>query len=102
HHGFDLFRARGRIFEYLPPPEARERFAPDLHWDLYLLRRLALIRRKWQPVRVVAFGRTAAEVVQLWRDSPFEATPIPAALKGRAEGAELEWDAGRQPEAMHP
>jgi hypothetical protein len=98
---FQLFRGRRALFEFLPARSERERLAPELDWRLFTLRRLALIRRKWQPVRVVAFGRTAAEVVQLWLDSPFEATPIPAALKG-AEGAEPEWSASRQPEAMHP
>jgi GR25 family glycosyltransferase involved in LPS biosynthesis len=100
HDGFDLFRAHGRVFEYLPPPQAREKFAPDLNWDLYVLRRLALIRRKWQPARVIAFGRTAAEVVQLWLESPFEQTPVPALLKGRSEGGELEWGAAREAEVM--
>ncbi|MGH6903663.1 MAG: hypothetical protein ACREIR_13090, partial [Geminicoccaceae bacterium] len=76
---FQLFRGRRVLFEFLPPPSDRERLAPELDWRLFTLRRLALVRRKWQPVRVVAFGRAAAEVVQLWRDSPFEATPIPAA-----------------------
>jgi hypothetical protein len=98
---FQLFRGRRVLFEFLPPPSDRERLAPELDWRLFTLRRLALIRRKWQPIRVVAFGRTAAEVVQLWLDSPFEATPIPAALKG-PEKAEVGWGAGRQPEAMHP
>jgi hypothetical protein len=98
---FQLFRGRRVLFEFLPPPSDRERRAPELDWRLFTLRRLALIRRKWQPVRVVAFGRAAAEVVQLWHGSPFETTPVPAALKG-ADGAELQWGAGRQPEAMHP
>jgi hypothetical protein len=96
---FQLFRGRRVLFEFLPPRAEQERLAPDLDWRLFTLRRLALIRRKWQPVRVVAFGRTAAEVVQLWHGSPFEATPIPAALKERPE---LEWGASRQPEAMQP
>jgi hypothetical protein len=98
---FQLFRGRRVLFEFLPAPSDRERLAPELDWRLFTLRRLALIRRKWQPVRVVAFGRAAAEAVQLWHDSPFEPTPIPAAPRG-AEGAEPEWGAGRQPEAMHP
>jgi hypothetical protein len=99
---FQLFRGRRVLFEFLPPRSDRERFAPELDWRLFTLRRLALIRRKWQPVRVVAFGRTAAEVVQLWHGSPFEATPIPAALKGRAEAAELDWGAARRPQALQP
>ncbi|MGH6901847.1 MAG: hypothetical protein ACREIR_03825, partial [Geminicoccaceae bacterium] len=99
---FQLFRGRRVLFEFLPPPSDRERLAPELDWRLFTLRRLALIRRKWQPVRVVAFGRAAGEAVQLWLDSPFETTPIPAALKGGAERPELDWSAGRQPEAVHP
>jgi hypothetical protein len=98
---FQLFRGRRVLFEFLPARSERERLAPELDWRLFTLRRLALIRRKWQPVRVVAFGRAAAEVVQLWLDSPFEVTPVPALLKGRPEGAGPDWCAV-QPEALHP
>jgi hypothetical protein len=68
----ELFRARTLAFEYLPPPALRARLAPQLDWDLYLLRRLALLRRKWQPVRIVAFGPSAAQLLSQWKDSPFE------------------------------
>jgi len=88
---FELFRGRRVLFEFLPARSEQERFAPDLDWRLYTLRRLALIRRKWRPSRVVAFGRRAAEVVQLWRESPFEETPIPAAINGSLAGAEGPW-----------
>ena len=54
---FELFRARGMIFEYLPPPELREKFAPDLPWDLYLQRRYALFQRKWRPSGIISFGK---------------------------------------------
>jgi hypothetical protein len=86
---FQLFRGRRVLFEFLPARSDQERCAPELDWSLYTLRRLALIRRKWQPIRVVAFGRRAAEVVKLWRDSPFEVTPIPAALTGSSASAAL-------------
>ena len=69
---FELFRRHRLLFEYLPPPPDRERFAPDLDWDLYTLRRLARLRRKWNPVRIVAFGPLAQAQVELWRASPFE------------------------------
>jgi hypothetical protein len=98
---FELFRGRRVLFEFLPAPAQQERFAAELDWRLFTLRRLALIRRKWQPVRVIAFGRTAAEVVQRWLDSPFEATPIPAPLRP-SEGAELDWGEARQPSALRP
>ena len=75
---FQLFRNRRVVFEFLSPPAEQQRLAPELDWQLFTLRRLALIRRKWRPLRVVPFGRRAAEVVQLWRDSPFEETPLPA------------------------
>ena len=86
--GLDLFRARRQIFEYLPPLEARARFAPDLHWELYLQRRLALIRRKWRPVRVVAFGAEAANVARSWARSPFEDMPLPGLPRSRFEEVE--------------
>jgi len=75
---FQLFRNRRVVFEFLPPRSEQQRLAPELDWQLFTLRRLALIRRKWRPVRVVPFGRQAAEVVRLWHDSPFEETPLPA------------------------
>jgi hypothetical protein len=75
---FQLFRNRRVVFEFLPPRSEQQRLAPELDWQLFTLRRLAMIRRKWRPVRVIPFGRQAAEVVQLWRDSPFEETPLPA------------------------
>jgi hypothetical protein len=99
---FQLFRGRRALFEFLPARADQERFAAELDWRLFTLRRLALIRRKWQPVRVIAFGQSAAEVVQLWRDSPFEVTPVPASLKGRSEGAEPAWGEARQTSAIRP
>jgi hypothetical protein len=69
---FELFRRHRLWFEYLPPLPQQERFAPDLDWGLYTLRRLARLRRKWNPVRIVAFGPIAQAQVALWRASPFE------------------------------
>jgi hypothetical protein len=86
---FQLFRNRRVLFEFLPPRSEQQRVAPELDWQLFMLRRLALIGRKWRPVRVVPFGRRAAEVVQLWRDSPFEEAPLPTPLNYRSAGAEL-------------
>ncbi len=75
---FELLRSRSMMFEFLPPAADRLRFDASLHWDLYIQRKLALIRRKWRPVRTVAFGTTAMEVLALWSSSPFEDTPLPA------------------------
>jgi hypothetical protein len=97
---FQLFRGRRVLFEFLPPRSEQERLAPDLDWQLFTLRRLALIRRKWQPVRVLAFGRRAADIMQLWLGSPFEATPIPAPMKAQAGGADMAWGPVRQAEAL--
>jgi hypothetical protein len=69
---FAPLRSRGMAFEYFPPRSVREAWAPTLEWDLYLQRRLALIRRKWQPTRIIAFGKPAMLVVRLWSESPFE------------------------------
>jgi len=78
---FELFRRRGLTFEYLPPADDRKRFDPSLHWDLYMQRRLALIRRKWDPVRVISFGETATRILTLWSSSPFEGKPLPTAIR---------------------
>jgi hypothetical protein len=69
---FELFRRHRLLFEYFPRSEQQRRFASDLDWDLYTLRRLARLRRKWSPVRIVAFGPVAQAQIQLWRASPFE------------------------------
>lgn len=74
---FELLRRRGLTFEYLPPADDRDRFDASLHWDLYIQRRLAVIRRKWDPVRVVAFGAAATKTLTLWSSSPFENAPLP-------------------------
>jgi GR25 family glycosyltransferase involved in LPS biosynthesis len=69
---FELFRDSGLVFEYLPILAERKRLAPELDWELHLLRRLALIRRKWRPGRIVAFGPAATQLLLQWKDSPFE------------------------------
>jgi hypothetical protein len=97
---FQLFRGRRVLFEFLPAHAQQQRFAAELDWRLFTLRRLALIRRKWQPVRVIAFGRVATEIVQLWLESSFETTPIPTSLSGGSEGAELAWSGAPQPLAV--
>ena len=79
---FEIFRTRSMIFEYLPPAADRRRFDPTLHWDLYVQRRLALIRRKWGPIRMIAFGKAANDVLELWSSSPFETAPLPS-ISGR-------------------
>lgn len=79
---FHLFRERRLIFEYLPPETQRQRFAPNLDWQLYTLRRLALLRTKWQPIRIVAFGGAASVLVSAWKQSPFEDATISEIISG--------------------
>jgi GR25 family glycosyltransferase involved in LPS biosynthesis len=74
HDDFDSLRACRLPFEYLP---SRERVAEgslqELPWETYHLRRLALLRRKYQPLRILAFGPQAHGLLEAWRRSPFEA-----------------------------
>ena len=84
---FEHFRARRLVFEYLPL-SGREVLGHELDWQLYTQRRLALIRRKWQPVRIISFGRKAVEVVELWGQSPFEAEPLPTIVGNPNQPAE--------------
>lgn len=77
---FEVFRSRRLAFEYWPPAVPRA----DLDWDLYRLRRLALLRRKWRPVRIIAFGGAAAGLIDLWRNSPFEDRGIEALTGARS------------------
>jgi hypothetical protein len=76
---FEIFRGQRMVVEFLPAAATLQAALPDRPAELYLQRRLALIRRKWQPQRVVAFGPAAAELVALWQASPFEDEPVPAA-----------------------
>jgi hypothetical protein len=89
---FAPLRSRGMAFEYFPPRSVREVLAPTLEWELYLQRRLALIRRKWRPTRIVAFGRPAADVIRLWSESPFEDRSIAALLTTASAARSLEPD----------
>jgi len=77
---FAPFRRRHLLFEYLPSPERQRPFLPDLDWDTYLLRRLALLRRIWQPARILAFGPSARAVLEQWLDSPFEDETISSVI----------------------
>ncbi len=77
---FELLREHRLIFEYLPPVEDRDRFDRRLNWDLYMQRRLAIIRRKWQPTRVIALGQLSTAMLRLWQQSPFEEFPLPASI----------------------
>jgi hypothetical protein len=52
------------------------------------MRRLALLRRKWQPVRIVAFGPSAAQLLQHWKDSPFEDDSIHTVVAAAAKVSE--------------
>ncbi len=76
---FELLREHNIIFEYLPPAEDRMRFDDKLSWNLYIQRRLAIVRKKWQPSRVIALGGVAADTLRLWQQSPFEEFPLPTA-----------------------
>jgi hypothetical protein len=84
---FEQFRRHRLLFEYLPPALERERFVPDLDWNLYTLRRLARLRRKWNPVRIVAFGPQAQAQVECWRTSPFEDEGILDLIRAPEAGA---------------
>ncbi len=70
---FTSLRAGRLPFEYLPAASRRTGAFAELPWDLYRLRRLAILRRKYQPLRIVAFGPEAQALLEAWRASPFEA-----------------------------
>lgn len=80
---FEIFRERRAVFEYLPPPN----HDPNLDWSLYRLRRLALLRRKWEPSRIVGFGPAAADLISRWRASPFEEPPLDEVLGHGSAGS---------------
>lgn len=69
---FEVFRRRDMIFEYLAPVEPRRARRGDLDWELLEHRRLAVIRRKWQPGRIIGFGDRSLRLLRAWRQSVFE------------------------------
>lgn len=79
---FALFRDAGLIFEYLPGPAVQQRHAPDLAWDVYIARRLERLRHKWAPVRIVAVGAQARDVLARQLASPFAAEDLPTLVGG--------------------
>lgn len=81
---FALFRDAGLIFEYLPAPAVRQRHAPDLAWDVYIARRLERLRHKWAPVRIVAVGATARDVLARQLASPFASADLPTLVGAAA------------------
>lgn len=72
------FRGRRMVVEYLPARAALEAAAPGRPAEVYLQRRLALLRRKWRPARIIALGEGAGLLVKTWQASPFETSPLPA------------------------
>ena len=87
---FALFRAAGVIFEYLPGPTVQRRHAPELAWDVYLARRLERLRHKWAPVRIVAIGSAAREVLARQLVSPFSSPDLSTLIGGGASAVDFE------------
>ena len=87
---FDLFRGARVLFEYLPSPAVQQRHAPELPWDLYVARRLERLRHKWAPVRIVAIGTVAREVLARQLASPFSSPDLASLVGGVAPAAGLE------------
>jgi len=87
---FGLFRDARVIFEYLPGPTVQRRHAPDLAWDVYLARRLERLRHKWAPVRIVAIGTAAREVLARQLVSPFSSPDLSTLIGGGASAVDLE------------
>ncbi|MEK0083891.1 hypothetical protein [Benzoatithermus flavus] len=80
---FAPFRRRGAFFEHLPQPRD-----PDgRDWELYRIRRFGILCRKWQPLRVVAFGREARQWLAAIADSPHLAEEARALLRSAATDA---------------
>lgn len=77
-----LFRRRGALVEYLPPPSELERMVGPGEAVVYLARRLDLLRRKWDPVRIVAYGEDAAAWLARLTASPEAAAVRPLAAVG--------------------
>jgi hypothetical protein len=76
HADLAAFRDRGLIVEYIPDEAQQKAQAADLEWQVYILHRLALLRRKWQPGNTIAFGANSGNLLRRWQASPiWEARP---------------------------
>lgn len=80
---FEPFRRHGAFFEHLPQP----RTGDDRDWELYRIRRFAILCRKWQPLRIVAFGTAARQWLAMLKASPHAPAEL-AALLGAGEAPE--------------
>lgn len=87
---FGLFRDARVIFEYLPGPAVQRRHAPDLAWEVYIARRLERLRHKWAPVRIVAIGAVARDVLARQLVSPFSSPDLPSLIGGGISAIDLE------------
>jgi len=87
---FDLFREARVIFEYLPGPAVQQGHAPDLAWEIYIARRLERLRHKWAPVRIVAVGTVARDLLARQLDSPFSSPDLASLVGGVAPATSLE------------
>lgn len=87
---FELFREARVIFEYLPGPAAQQRHAPDLAWKVYIARRLERLRHKWAPVRILAVGTVARDLLARQLDSPFSSPDLASLVGGVAPATSLE------------
>jgi len=87
---FELFRDARVIFEYLPGPAVQQRHASDLAWDVYIARRLERLRHKWAPVRIVAIGTVARDVLARQHGSPFSSPDLPSLTGGVTSAVALE------------
>lgn len=68
-----LLRSAGLAFEFVPTASAyANSLPPDRDHDLVIARRLSILRRKWRPRRIMAFGSDGQARLAAWRDSPFE------------------------------
>ena len=63
---FALFRREGYSFEYLPGAADWDRLAPDLDWSVMLRQRAELLRAKWWPEAVVAFGKKPPHLMDVF------------------------------------
>jgi len=75
--------SRGLMVEHLPSMSRQEKTAPDLDWDLYLQRRLAFLKRKWQVDHIVDLGRSLNRLGARQETSPIDMEAAKRAVGGR-------------------
>lgn len=61
---FSPFRRQRCLFEHLARHDTVKAVVDEIDWELFRLRRLGLLIRKWRPMRVIPYGHPSATLLR--------------------------------------